>query len=98
MVTDADVWDVATHRARLDAEFGTPIFKSLTELVTYLGLWHSLLPRLPGQGSTTPATSGTSGTVYRARNHPPRGNVSGAASYIMVVLLNCALGAHIAQL
>jgi len=27
VVTDADVWDVATHRACLDAEFGTPIFK-----------------------------------------------------------------------
>ena len=38
VVTDADVWDVTTHRARLDAEFGTPIFKSLTELVTHLGL------------------------------------------------------------
>jgi hypothetical protein len=38
VVTDADVWDVTTHRARLDAEFGTPIFKNLTELVTYLGL------------------------------------------------------------
>ena len=38
VVTDADVWDVATHRAHLDDEFGTPIFKSLTELATYLGL------------------------------------------------------------
>ena len=36
MVTNADVRDVTTHRARLDAEFGTPIFKNLTELVTYL--------------------------------------------------------------
>jgi len=38
VVTDADVWDAATHRARLDTEFGTPIFKSLTDVVTYLGL------------------------------------------------------------
>jgi hypothetical protein len=38
VVTDADVWDVATHRAHLDTEFETPIFRSLTELVTYLGL------------------------------------------------------------
>ncbi len=35
---DADVWDVATHRAHLDEEFGTPIFKSLTDLAAYLGL------------------------------------------------------------
>lgn len=28
MVTDADVWDVAAHRACLDAEFGIPVFKS----------------------------------------------------------------------
>ena len=32
VVTDADVWDVATQRAHLDDEFGTPIFKSLTDL------------------------------------------------------------------
>ena len=38
VVTDADVADVATQRAGLDAEFGTPVFKSLTELATYLGL------------------------------------------------------------
>jgi hypothetical protein len=38
VVTDADVWDVATHRTHLDTEFGTPVFKNLTELVTYLGL------------------------------------------------------------
>jgi hypothetical protein len=36
VVTDADVWDVATQRAHLDDEFGTPIFKSLTDLATYL--------------------------------------------------------------
>jgi hypothetical protein len=38
VVTDADVWDVATHRAHLDDEFGTPIFKSLTDLAAHLGL------------------------------------------------------------
>jgi hypothetical protein len=38
VVTEADVWDVVTHRACLKAEFGNPIFKSLTGLVTYLGL------------------------------------------------------------
>ena len=26
VVTDADVWDGATERGRLDAEFGAPIF------------------------------------------------------------------------
>ncbi len=35
VVTDADVRHVATHRAHLD---DTPIFKSLADLVTYLGL------------------------------------------------------------
>ena len=38
VVTDADVWDVATHRAHLDMEFGTPIFKSLIDAAAYLGL------------------------------------------------------------
>ena len=38
VVTDADVWEVATHRARLGTEFGTPTFRSLTDVVTYLGL------------------------------------------------------------
>ena len=38
VVTDADVAGVATQRAGLDAEFGTPVFKNLTELATYLGL------------------------------------------------------------
>ena len=38
VVTDGDVWDIATHRAHLDAEFGTPIFKSLTDLAAHLGL------------------------------------------------------------
>jgi len=38
VVTDAAVWDVATHRAGLDTELGMPIFKSLTDVVTYLGL------------------------------------------------------------
>jgi hypothetical protein len=37
VVTDADVRDVATHRAHLDTEFDTPIFRSLTKLATYLG-------------------------------------------------------------
>jgi hypothetical protein len=36
--TDANVWDVATQRVGLDTEFGTPIVKSLTDVVTYLGL------------------------------------------------------------
>jgi hypothetical protein len=36
VVTDADVWDVATERAHLGDEFGTPVFKSLTELAVYL--------------------------------------------------------------
>ena len=38
VVTDADVANAATRGARLDAEFGTPVFKNLTELVEYLGL------------------------------------------------------------
>jgi hypothetical protein len=38
VVTDADVRHVATHSAHLDTEFATPIFKSLTDLATYLGL------------------------------------------------------------
>jgi hypothetical protein len=38
VVTDGDVWDIATHRARRDDEFGTPIFKDLTDLGQYLSL------------------------------------------------------------
>lgn len=38
VVTDADVANAATRHARLDTEFGTPIFKSLTELAAYLNL------------------------------------------------------------
>jgi hypothetical protein len=37
VVTDADVAHAATWGAHLDTEFGTPIFKSLTELVNQLG-------------------------------------------------------------
>jgi hypothetical protein len=38
VVTDRDAWDVATQRARLDKEFGTPIFKSLIEMAEHLNL------------------------------------------------------------
>lgn len=43
VVTDADVWDVATERAHLGDEFGTPVFKSVTELAVYLDPWHPLV-------------------------------------------------------
>jgi hypothetical protein len=36
VVTDKEVWDVAVNRAHLDREFGTPIFRRLTDLMTYL--------------------------------------------------------------
>ena len=38
VVTDADVANAATRGTPLDAEFNTPVFKSLAELVKYLGL------------------------------------------------------------
>jgi hypothetical protein len=38
VVTDADVANAATRGTRLDAEFDTPVFKNLPELVSYLGL------------------------------------------------------------
>jgi hypothetical protein len=38
VVTDADVANAATRGTRLDAEFDTPVFKNLAELVRYLGL------------------------------------------------------------
>ncbi|MDT5082317.1 MAG: hypothetical protein QOJ80_6954 [Mycobacterium sp.] len=38
VVTDADIWDVATNRARLHTEFDTAIFKSLIDAATYLDL------------------------------------------------------------
>jgi len=44
VVTGADVANVATQRAGLDAEFGTTVFKSLTELATYRGLCRSAGP------------------------------------------------------
>jgi hypothetical protein len=36
VVTDGEVWDVAVNRAHLDEEFGTRIFRSLTDLATCL--------------------------------------------------------------
>jgi hypothetical protein len=36
VVTDKEVWDVAAHRAHLDKEFDTAIFRSLTDLAAYL--------------------------------------------------------------
>jgi hypothetical protein len=32
VITDSEVWDVAVNRAHLDREFGTPIFRRLTDL------------------------------------------------------------------
>jgi hypothetical protein len=36
VVTDGEAWDVAVNRAHLDKEFGTPIFRSLTDLAACL--------------------------------------------------------------
>lgn len=36
VVTDSEVWDVAANRAKLNQEFGTAIFRRLTDLSTYL--------------------------------------------------------------
>jgi hypothetical protein len=36
VVTDSEAWDLAVNRAHLDREFGTPIFRRLTDLMTYL--------------------------------------------------------------
>lgn len=36
VVTDSEVWNVAVNRAHLDQEFGTPIFRRLTDLAAYV--------------------------------------------------------------
>ena len=36
VVTDKEVWNVSVNRAHLDQEFGTVIFRRLTDLATYL--------------------------------------------------------------
>jgi transcriptional regulator with XRE-family HTH domain len=36
VVTDSEVWDIAVNRAKLNQEFGTAIFRRLTDLSTYL--------------------------------------------------------------
>ena len=36
VVTDSKAWDAATKRAHLDEEFGTAIFRRLTDLTAHL--------------------------------------------------------------
>ena len=36
VVTDSEVWDVSVNRAHLDREFGTAIFRRLTDLADYV--------------------------------------------------------------
>ncbi len=36
VVTDSEVWDVSVNRAHLDQEFGTAMFRRLTDLAAYL--------------------------------------------------------------